>query len=166
MGRALLVAVIVLVFALGEGFVAAYPAVSPPETPVLRAATPSTLIARRRRRRGRRHRPRRRRKRRKHRPVAKKLRKAPRAPARSFPRRDPPAKAASGTSAPPPSADGALRRGARVEFDGRLVQGQIAKSGAIYLFARKRSELKSMVKERSTYRKEILRSVYPHFKVR
>ncbi|MCC6746256.1 MAG: hypothetical protein IT371_01270 [Deltaproteobacteria bacterium] len=65
-------------------------------------------------------------------------------------------------SAPPPSA-GALQRGARVEFDGRLVQGQMAKSGAIYLFARKRSQLRSMVKERTDYRKEILRTVYPSY---
>lgn len=62
-----------------------------------------------------------------------------------------------------PSADN-LRRGARVEFDGRLVQGQMAKSGAIYLFARKRAELRSMVKERTSYRKEILRTVYPQIR--
>ena len=61
--------------------------------------------------------------------------------------------------APAPWSQAALRRGGRVEFDGRLVQGQTAKSGAIYLFARKRSELKSMVEERTKYRKEILRTV-------
>ena len=54
---------------------------------------------------------------------------------------------------------GTLRKGSRVEFDGRLVHGQTAKSGAIYLFARKRSELKSMVEERTNYRKEILRTI-------
>ncbi len=54
-----------------------------------------------------------------------------------------------------------LQRGGRIEFDGRLVQGQTAKSGAIYLFARQRTDLKSMVRERETYRKEILRTVYP-----
>ena len=58
---------------------------------------------------------------------------------------------------------GALQRGARVEFDGRLVQGQTAKSGAIYLFARKRAELRSMVQERTNYRREILRTVYSKF---
>lgn len=71
--------------------------------------------------------------------------------------------------APPAAApDGALQRGARVEFDGRLVQGQTAKSGAIYLFARRRSELRSMVLEREGYRQEILRTVYPRdeFKAR
>jgi len=55
---------------------------------------------------------------------------------------------------------GSLRRGGRVEFDGRLVQGQTAKSGAIYLFARKRSELRSMVQERVNYRTEVLRTVF------
>jgi hypothetical protein len=54
-----------------------------------------------------------------------------------------------------------LQRGGRIEFDGRLVQGQTAKSGAIYLFARQRTDLKSMVRERESYRKEILRTVYP-----
>lgn len=64
--------------------------------------------------------------------------------------------------APAPSPDN-LRRGGRVEFDGRLVQGQTAKSGAIYLFARQRTELQSMVRERTNYRKEILRTVTSHW---
>jgi hypothetical protein len=69
------------------------------------------------------------------------------------------------TTTPAPAVDpGALRRGGRVEFDGRLVQGQTAKSGAIYLFARKRTQLRSMVEERKHYRKEILRTVYPRWK--
>jgi hypothetical protein len=63
-----------------------------------------------------------------------------------------------------PVDPGGLQRGGRVEFDGRLVQGQTAKSGAIYLFARKRSQLKSMVEERIHYRKEVLRTVYPDWK--
>lgn len=63
-----------------------------------------------------------------------------------------------------PVDPGGLQRGGRVEFDGRLVQGQTAKSGAIYLFARKRSQLKSMVEERVHYRKEVLRTVYPDWK--
>lgn len=57
--------------------------------------------------------------------------------------------------------DSALKRGARVEFDARLVQGQRAQAGAIYLFGRKRSKLSSMVQERKDYRKEILRTVFP-----
>lgn len=68
--------------------------------------------------------------------------------------------------APAPSAataspdPGNLQRGGRVEFDGRLVQGQTAKSGAIYLFARQRTDLRSMVRERDSYRREILRTVF------
>ena len=55
----------------------------------------------------------------------------------------------------------ALQRGTRLEFDGRLVQGQTARSGAVYLFERARSELKSMVRERQSYREEIVRTVFP-----
>jgi hypothetical protein len=85
----------------------------------------------------------------------------------------PPANPADGTSddeeTPKPApvqnapAPDTLQRGGRVEFDGRLVQGQTAKSGAIYLFARQRSDLRSMVKERSDYRKEIIRTVRPEW---
>lgn len=67
----------------------------------------------------------------------------------------------AGAAAGAAPAAGNLQRGARVEFDGRLVQGQTAKSGAIYLFARKRSELRSMIVERNDYRTEILQTVYP-----
>ena len=38
-----------------------------------------------------------------------------------------------------------LKRGERVEFDGRLIEGQTAAAGAIYLFERLPSELRSMV---------------------
>ena len=60
---------------------------------------------------------------------------------------------------PEPSTE-TIRRGSRVEFDGRLVQGQTAQ-GALLLLARKRSELRSMVEERTSYREEILMTVYP-----
>ena len=55
----------------------------------------------------------------------------------------------------------ALQRGTRLEFDGRLVQGQTARSGAVYLFERSRSELRSMVRERQSYRDEIVKTVFP-----
>ena len=54
----------------------------------------------------------------------------------------------------------ALQRGTRLEFDGRLVQGQTARSGAVYLFERARSELRSMVRERQSYRDEIVKTVF------
>jgi hypothetical protein len=65
-----------------------------------------------------------------------------------------------------PSATGddegrALQRGERVEFDARLVQGQTAKAGAVYLFARVGTNLRSMVKERTSFRDKIVQSVFP-----
>ena len=82
-------------------------------------------------------------------------------PAAAEPEPEPEPAAAAPVRESPSVDPGNLRRGGRVEFDGRLVQGQTAKSGAIYLFARKRSQLRSMVQERVEYRKEILRTVYP-----
>ena len=55
-----------------------------------------------------------------------------------------------------------LKRGERVEFDGRLIEGQTAAAGAIYLFERLPSELRSMVMERKGYRKEELETLYPN----
>jgi hypothetical protein len=78
------------------------------------------------------------------------------APAETPPETPPPAAGPAAASPDP----GNLQRGGRVEFDGRLVQGQTAKSGAIYLFARQRTDLRSMVRERESYRKEILRTVF------
>jgi hypothetical protein len=72
-------------------------------------------------------------------------------------------------AAPTPAPGGAkgdeegrsLQRGERVEFDARLIQGQTAKAGAVYLFARVPTNLKSMVRERTTFREKIVRTVYP-----
>jgi hypothetical protein len=112
------------------------------------------------RRRRRRRRPRRKRKSR--------HRRAPAQPRKARPARRqaaPPAPTPAPRATPAPAGQSAgLRRGARVEFDGRLVQGQTAKSGAIYLFARQRSPLRSMVEERASFRQEILRSVYPDWR--
>ncbi len=55
----------------------------------------------------------------------------------------------------------ALQRGERVEFDARLIQGQTAKAGAVYLFERVSSNLRSMVRERTSFRDEIVRPVFP-----
>lgn len=76
---------------------------------------------------------------------------------------------AAPTSAPPsaaPSAAGSedsrvLQRGERIEFDARLIQGQTAKAGAVYLFERASSNLRSMVKDRSSFRDRIVRTVFP-----
>lgn len=54
------------------------------------------------------------------------------------------------------SAWGQSRAGAsRVDFDDQLVQGQVNK-GAVHLIERKESNLGSLVKKRTSYRKEIL----------
>ena len=74
------------------------------------------------------------------------------------------------TQAPtPPAEEGdgqALRRGERVEFDARLIQGQTAKAGAVYLFERVSSDLSSMGQERKSYRREIVAEVFPQESVR
>lgn len=75
-----------------------------------------------------------------------------------------PAPGAAPAAAPAGKADEdgrSLQRGERVEFDARLIQGQTAKAGAVYLFARVPTNLKSMVRERTTFREKIVRTVYP-----
>lgn len=54
-----------------------------------------------------------------------------------------------------------LQRGERIEFDARLIQGQTAKAGAVYLFERASSNLRSMVKDRTSFRDKIVRTVFP-----
>jgi hypothetical protein len=50
---------------------------------------------------------------------------------------------------------GANRGPARIEFDDRLVQGQTNKANAIYLFERRESALRSLLKKRTNFRDEI-----------
>jgi hypothetical protein len=154
MVRALTVSALLLLLVLPEGTAQAIPKDPPPDEPLLaqgigQGDEKPTLVARRRRRRRPRRRPKRR----------------PPARAKPAPKPADPGPAAASDLADPgdPSA---LRRGGRVEFDGRLVQGQTAKSGAIYLFARKRTELRSMVHERAHYRKQIMRTVYSNWKTK
>lgn len=54
---------------------------------------------------------------------------------------------------------GALRRSGRMEFDERLVKGQAAKSGAVYLFKRVPRRLPDLVPLRTSYRKRIVEPV-------
>ena len=69
--------------------------------------------------------------------------------------------APKGAGGPSEEEGKTLQRGERVEFDARLIQGQSAKAGAVYLFARVATNLKSMVKERSSFRDKVIRTVYP-----
>jgi hypothetical protein len=48
----------------------------------------------------------------------------------------------------------------RIEFDDRLVQGQTNKANAIYLFERRESALRSLLKKRSNFRDEIDERLY------
>jgi hypothetical protein len=139
-------------FLLPEADALAIPADPPRETDATLDEGQSRPILARRRRWGRKKKAKRRRPRRR--------RKRPRPKAAEPEPAPEPAPAAEPAPSSPAVDPGNLRRGGRVEFDGRLVQGQTAKSGAIYLFARKRSQLRSMVEERVEYRKEILRTVY------
>jgi len=93
------------------------------------------------------------------------------AQARGRQNRPPPRRAQQSRTPPktqqqaPPAADAGdgqeLRRGEKVEFDARLIQGQTAKAGAVFLFERVSSDLSSMVKERRSYRQEIIEEVFP-----
>jgi hypothetical protein len=70
------------------------------------------------------------------------------------------------------SSEGSLRRSNRMEFDERLVKGQAAKSGAVYLFKRTPRALPGLVPMRHSYRRRIVEpvlgprelkpAVYPH----
>lgn len=49
---------------------------------------------------------------------------------------------------------------ARIDFDDRLIQGQTNKSGAVYLYDRKQLKTRSMIRERESFRSEILSTLY------
>lgn len=57
------------------------------------------------------------------------------------------------------SGEGSLRHSGRMEFDERLVKGQAAKSGAVYLFKRVPRRLPGLVPMRRSYRKRIVQPV-------
>jgi hypothetical protein len=68
----------------------------------------------------------------------------PTAPVPAKPRKDDDGAAESGRRGP-----------ARIEFDDRLVQGQTNKANAIYLFERRESALRSLLKKRTDFHAEI-----------
>ena len=47
----------------------------------------------------------------------------------------------------------------RIDFDDRLIQGQTNKSGAVYLFDRKELSVRSMVRQRTSFRDQIVRDI-------
>jgi hypothetical protein len=56
---------------------------------------------------------------------------------------------------PSGEAAGARRGPSRIEFDDRLVQGQTNKANAIYLFERRESALRSLLKKRTNFHAEM-----------
>ncbi len=58
-----------------------------------------------------------------------------------------------------PSESGSLRRSGRMEFDERLIKGQAAKSGAVYLFKKIPRRLPGLVAMRRSYRNRIVEPI-------
>lgn len=48
----------------------------------------------------------------------------------------------------------------RVDFDERLIKGQTAKTGSIYIFDRQGTKAKSLVKRKRRFRYKIIRTVF------
>jgi len=71
-----------------------------------------------------------------------------------------PAPAAEPGGAPAPGGTG-LGRTNRIEFDAQLIKGQTTKAGEVQILERKDTELKSMVKRRTSFREEIIHTVFP-----
>jgi hypothetical protein len=77
----------------------------------------------------------------------------------------PPEPAAEEPATAPVGAGGgggpSLRRTTRIEFDAQLIKGQTTKAGEVQILERKDTELKSMVKRRTSFREEIIHTVFP-----
>lgn len=70
----------------------------------------------------------------------------------------PPAAPAAAPEAPPVPLP--ARGPTRIDFDDRLVEGQTNQSGAVVLFARKATGLKSMVDRRKSFRERTIRTIF------
>lgn len=74
-----------------------------------------------------------------------------------------PAQAPEGSSAPGGDAIPLGPGGrSRVDFDAMQIRGQTTKSGEVQILERKDTELKSMVKRRTSFREEIIQTVFPN----
>jgi hypothetical protein len=69
-----------------------------------------------------------------------------------------PAEDPSSKAAPIPVGPGGRTR---IEFDAQLIKGQTTKAGEVQILERRDSELKSMVKRRTSFVKEIIHTVFP-----
>jgi hypothetical protein len=94
--------------------------------------------------------------------VARRRKRRPSRKARPKPAPAPEPEPAADPAADPAAAGGpSLRRTTRVEFDAQLIKGQTTKAGEVQILERKDSELKSMVKRRTSFREEIIHTVFP-----
>lgn len=136
---------IAIAFFVGGSFLAADLAEAMPARlfggPTIDQQTEGTQVARRRRK------PQRRRKKPKPKPVERAAETAPAAE----PTGD------AGGAAIPSGAGGR----SRVDFDAMNIKGQTTKAGEVQILERKDTELKSMVKRRTSFREEIILSVFP-----
>lgn len=48
----------------------------------------------------------------------------------------------------------------RVNFDERLIKGQTAKAGSVYIFDRQQSEVRSLVERNRSFKHKIIRTVF------
>jgi len=91
-----------------------------------------------------------------------------RRPRRRKPRRTKPAAPPAATPAPAPGPNtqplGRVGGTTRIEFEGQLIKGQTTKAGEVQVLERRDTELKSMVKRRTSFRQEIIHTVFPDFK--
>lgn len=91
--------------------------------------------------------------------VARRRKRSPRRKARPKPK---PAPEPAADPAAAPAGEGpSLRRTTRIEFDAQLIKGQTTKAGEVQILERKDTELKSMVKRRTSFREEIIHTVFP-----
>jgi len=71
-----------------------------------------------------------------------------------------PAPSTSGPAGAPSGEVSVGPRGpTRIDFDDRLIQGQTNKSGAVYLFDRKELSVRSMVRQRTSFRDQIVKDI-------
>ena len=60
-----------------------------------------------------------------------------------------------------PAGGASLSRNTRIDFDAQMIKGQTTKAGEVQILERKDTELKSMVKRRTSFRTEIIHTVFP-----
>jgi len=70
-----------------------------------------------------------------------------------------PAAAPAGPAGAPTDVAVGPRGPTRIDFDDRLIQGQTNKSGAVYLFDRKELSVRSMVRQRTSFRDQIVKDI-------